>query len=128
MNNSIRTNTQPTWCPGCNNFILLSAVQKVIEKQIESGKRKEDFGIVCGIGCHGKIFDYLNLPGINTLHGRTAPTCLGMKLAKPDLNVIGFSGDGDAYAEGIEHLIQMARYNSDFKYIIHNNQVFALTL
>ena len=51
-----------------------------------------------------------------------------MKIAKPELNVFGFSGDGDAYAEGIEHLIHAAIYNSDFKYMVHNNQVFALTV
>jgi 2-oxoglutarate ferredoxin oxidoreductase subunit beta len=51
-----------------------------------------------------------------------------MKVAKPKLNVLGFSGDGDAYAEGMEHLIHMARYNSDIKYVVHNNQVFALTI
>ena len=51
-----------------------------------------------------------------------------MKIAKPELKVLGFSGDGDAYAEGMEHLIHMARYNSDVKYFVHNNQVFALTV
>lgn len=128
MSDSIRTSAPVTWCPGCFNFLLLSAVQKVIEEKIRNGKNKEDFGIVSGIGCHGKIFDYIDLSGINALHGRVIPTCIGMKLAKPNLNVIGFSGDGDAYSEGIEHLIHVARYNSDFKYIVHNNQVFALTL
>ncbi|MEI6731875.1 MAG: thiamine pyrophosphate-dependent enzyme, partial [archaeon] len=66
-------------------------------------------------------------PGMNTLHGRVPPTCIGIKLGKPNVSVFGFSGDGDAYAEGLDHTIQAARYNADFKYIIHNNQVFALT-
>jgi len=125
---SARTLAPVTWCPGCTNFLVLSAIQKFIEQQMQNGKKKEEFGIVSGIGCHAKIFDYLDLPGINTLHGRVVPTCMGLKLAKPELNVLGFSGDGDAYAEGMEHLIHMARYNSDFKYFVHNNQVFALTL
>jgi len=124
----IRTSAQATWCPGCSNFLILAAVQKIIEKYIEKGKKKDDFAIVAGIGCHAKIFDYLDIGGINTLHGRVAPTCLGIKLAKPNVSVLGFSGDGDAYAEGIEHLIHSARYNSDFKYLVHNNQVFALTM
>jgi len=51
-----------------------------------------------------------------------------MKIGNPNLNVLGFSGDGDAYAEGMEHLIHAARYNSNFKYFVHNNQVFALTV
>lgn len=127
-NTNVRTKANITWCPGCFNFMILAGVQKFFENQIKLGKKKEDFAIVTGIGCHGKIFDYLDIPGLNSLHGRVLPACLGMKIAKPNLNVIGFSGDGDAYAEGMEHLIHIARYNSNIKYLIHNNQVFALTI
>jgi 2-oxoglutarate ferredoxin oxidoreductase subunit beta len=118
----LETGIPSTWCPGCFNFMILAGVKKFLEKQ------KDKWAIVSGIGCHAKIFDYINLPGINSLHGRVLPTCLGMKIGRPDLNVLGFSGDGDAYAEGMEHLIHAARYNSNFKYIVHNNQVFALTV
>jgi len=120
---NIRTTTPNTWCPGCFNFQILAGVEQFLK-----GKDTRNFAIASGIGCHAKIFDYLNLPGINTLHGRVVPTCLGMKVAKPKLNVIGFSGDGDAYDEGIAHLIHAARYNSNFTYVVHNNQVFALTV
>lgn len=126
--NNLNTGILPTWCPGCFNFQILAGIKKGIEKEIKAGKKKDDFALVTGIGCHGKIFDYINLNGINTLHGRVLPTCLGMKVGNPNLNVIGFSGDGDAYAEGMEHLIHAARFNADIKYFIHNNQVFALTV
>ena len=125
---NVRTPVLSTWCPGCFNFQILAGVQKFLEDQIKNGKKKEDFAIVTGIGCHGKIFDYLDIPGLNSLHGRVLPAALGMKIAKPALNILGFSGDGDAYAEGMEHLIHMARYNSNIKYMVHNNQVFALTI
>src|SRR3989344_2288472 len=124
---NLNTNAKPTWCPGCFNFQILTGVKNVIFNELNSGKKRGEFAIVSGIGCHAKIFDYLNLNGINTLHGRVLPMCLGIKIGNPNLKVIGFSGDGDAYAEGIEHLIHMARYNADMKYIIHDNQVFALT-
>ena len=122
---NIKTKTTNTWCPGCFNFQILAGVQQFL-----TGKdlKKEKFAISSGIGCHAKIFDYINLPGLNTLHGRVIPTCLGMKVADPKLNVIGFSGDGDAYDEGIAHLLHAARYNSNFTYMVHNNQVFALTI
>ncbi|MBU2562358.1 MAG: 2-oxoacid:ferredoxin oxidoreductase subunit beta [Nanoarchaeota archaeon] len=125
---NISTKTKSTWCPGCYNFQILAGVKRVLNEKIKSEKDRQKWMIVSGIGCHGKIFDYLNLNGIHTLHGRVLPTCLGMKIGNPNLNVIGFSGDGDAYAEGMEHLIHAARYNSNFKYIVHNNQVFALTV
>ncbi len=128
MTDNLNTTTKPTWCPGCWNFQILAGIKNGIAEEIKTGKKKDDFAIVSGIGCHAKIFDYINLNGINTLHGRVPPTCIGIKVGNPNLNVIGFSGDGDAYAEGIEHLIHAARFNSDFKYFIHNNQVFALTV
>jgi len=127
-NNNLNTPTIPNWCPGCWNFQILAGIKKVIADEIKRGKEKDDFAIVSGIGCHAKIFDYINLNGINSLHGRVLPTCLGMKIGNPNLNVIGFSGDGDCYAEGMEHLIHAVRFNADFKYFVHNNQVFALTV
>lgn len=128
MTENLNTPITPTWCPGCWNFKILAGVKNYISSELQNGKKKEDFAIASGIGCHAKIFDYLNLNGINTLHGRVLPTCLGMKVGNPNLNVIGFSGDGDCYAEGMEHLIHAARFNSNFKYLVHNNQVFALTV
>ena len=122
---NLSTPTKPTWCPGCWNFQILAGVKNFLEK---SKIKRENIAIATGIGCHAKIFDYLNLNGINTLHGRVLPTCLGMKVGNPNLNVIGFAGDGDAYAEGMEHLNHAARYNADIKYFVHNNQVFALTV
>jgi len=128
MTDTLNTPTIPTWCPGCWNFQILAGIKNAINEELKKGKKKEDFALVAGIGCHGKIFDYVNLNGINTLHGRVLPTCLGIKVGNPNLKVLGFSGDGDCYAEGMEHLIHAARFNSDIKYFVQNNQVFALTV
>lgn len=121
----LATKTPSTWCPGCFNFQVLAGVKSAI---LNSGRKKSEIAIASGIGCHAKIFDYLDLNGINSLHGRVIPTCHGLKIGNPNLSVLGFSGDGDAYAEGMEHLIHAARYNSDFKYLVHDNRVFALTV
>ncbi len=125
---NILNKNMPTWCPGCFNYQIMAGFKNFLEKKIKSESDKKNWAIVSGIGCHGKIFDGINLNGINTLHGRVLPMCLGMKLASPNLNIFGFSGDGDAYAEGIEHLIHMARYNPNLTYTVHNNKVFALTV
>jgi 2-oxoglutarate ferredoxin oxidoreductase subunit beta len=125
---NLSTQVIPTWCPGCFNFQILAGVKNFLTKQIKTEEEKKNWAIVSGIGCASKIFDYINLNGIDTLHGRVLPTMLGMKMAKPKLNVLGFAGDGDAYAEGMEHLIHTARYNPNMKYLVHNNQVFALTV
>jgi 2-oxoglutarate ferredoxin oxidoreductase subunit beta len=121
------TKQEITWCPGCINFLIKQAIQQTMAELIKEGAKKEDFVSVVGIGCADKIFDYLDISGINGLHGRTLPTALGVKMSNPDLKVLAFSGDGGAYNEGMGHLIHECRHNSDMTFIVHNNRIFALT-
>jgi 2-oxoglutarate ferredoxin oxidoreductase subunit beta len=124
----IGTNYGITWCPGCGNFAILESVKRTISDLVNSGKyKKKDFAFVAGIGCHAKIYDYLDLSGIYGLHGRDLPTALGIKIGNPKLKVLVFAGDGDAYSEGMEHFIHAFRYNSDMTLIVHDNQSFSLT-
>ncbi|MBR9681405.1 MAG: 2-oxoacid:ferredoxin oxidoreductase subunit beta [Candidatus Altiarchaeota archaeon] len=124
----LTTKVPNTWCPGCTNFMLMAGVKKAVTELVNEGVfTKEQFTTVAGIGCHAKIYDYLNLSGFYGLHGRVPPVMAGLKLANPNLKVLGFSGDGDAFAEGMSHFIHFCRYNLDATYIIHNNQIFALT-
>jgi len=123
----IETKSKITWCPGCGNFGILNAVKNAISELVKEGMNENNIVIVSGIGCHGKISDYLKLNSFNALHGRVVPVLTGIKLANKNLIPIGFSGDGDSYAEGIAHLIHGAKRNSDVTVIIHNNGVFGLT-
>ena len=128
MKPNLSTKAENTWCPGCPNHMILESVKQTITKLIESGRQKQtDFAITTDIGCHAKIFDYLNLSGINCLHGRALPTAVGMKLGNPNLKVLAFAGDGAVYAEGISHFIHAFRYNADMTLILHDNQSFSLT-
>mgnify|MGYP001323047110 CR=1 FL=1 len=121
------TNFEITWCPGCYNFMILESMKRVMAELISEGTKQEDIAIVTGIGCHAKIFDYLNVSGFYSLHGRSIPIAMGMKLGNPNLNVIAFTGDGDNYSEGMEHFIHAGRFNCNMTLIVHDNQTFALT-
>ena len=124
----LSTKEPNTWCPGCTNNGILLAIKKALVELADEGKIDINKVVtVTGIGCHAKIFDYLNLSGFYSIHGRVLPTALGIKVANPDLTVIGFGGDGDTYAEGIAHFVHACRYNANITLIVHNNQVFALT-
>ncbi len=117
------TGAEITWCPGCTNFGIYTALRKFLD---ETGR--EDKVIVTGIGCHAKIYDYVDVSGYYSIHGRVVPAMVGIKFARPDLTVMGFAGDGDSYAEGVSHLVAAARLNPDVVLSVHNNQVFALTV
>ena len=121
------TPAQNTWCPGCGNFSLQFALKSVLGELEQSGMSLDDVVLVTGIGCHAKMADYLNVNSFYSIHGRTIPAAIGIKLANPRLKVICCAGDGDCYAEGLDHLIFAAKRNADITVIIHNNRVYGLT-
>lgn len=124
---ALATTAKNTWCPGCGNFAILSALQAVLRSLAAEGTPLENVVLVSGIGCHAKIVDYVNVNSFYSIHGRVTPVAEGIKLANPGLKVIGFAGDGDAYGEGLAHLVFAAKRNIDITMIIHNNRVYGLT-
>jgi len=123
----LATYAENTWCPGCGNFGILNAFKKAVRQLESSGVIRTDIAITAGIGCHAKIFDYLDLSGFYSIHGRSMATAQGMKLANPRLKVVAFAGDGDAYGEGIAHMVFAAKRNADITVIVHNNGTYGLT-
>ena len=124
----LATKSEVTWCFGCPDYMIMESAKRTIAKLIDEGKFKhEDFAICTDIGCHGKTFDYLNLSGIYSLHGRAIPTAIGMKLGNPNLKLLVFAGDGAVYSEGMDHFIHAFKYNADMTLILHDNQSFSLT-
>jgi 2-oxoglutarate ferredoxin oxidoreductase subunit beta len=121
------TPAQNTWCPGCGNFSIQFALKGVLEEMEKEGRSLDNFVLVTGIGCHGKMADYFNLNSFYSLHGRAVPAAAAIKIANPDLTVICCSGDGDSYAEGLDHLLFAAKRNIDITVIVHNNRVYGLT-
>ncbi len=123
----LNTPAKNTWCPGCGNFSILSAMRNVLAELDGEGFPIEKVVLVAGIGCHAKIVDYMNVNSFYSIHGRTIPVATAIKLANPDLKVICFSGDGDSLAEGLDHLIFAAKRNIDITLILHDNRVYGLT-
>ena len=114
----------PTWCTGCGDFGILSALKKAITTL---NLDLEQTVLATGIGCSSKIAQYVNTYRIETLHGRSLPVATGIKLANHNLTVIAEGGDGDGMGLGLGHFIHTARRNLDITYFIHNNQIYGLT-
>jgi 2-oxoglutarate/2-oxoacid ferredoxin oxidoreductase subunit beta len=124
----LTTKAKITWCPGCPNSSILVSFRQAVAELVNEGKlQPEKLVAFAGIGCHGKISDYLNVNSFTSLHGRLIPAMTGAKCANPELTIVGFSGDGDSMDEGVEHLVHAAKRNSDINLFIHDNRVFALT-
>ena len=112
------------WCPGCGNGILMRDVVVAIDNlKLE----REKVVIVSGIGCSSRAAGYLDFNTIHTTHGRAIPFATGIKLAKPELNVIVITGDGDCTAIGGNHLIHAARRNVELTVVVFNNNIYGMT-
>lgn len=118
------SSVKPTWCPGCGDFGILSAVKQGLA---EAGLAPHEVLMVSGIGCGSKLPDYAHVNGFMTLHGRPVPIATGAALANHGLKVITIHGDGDSMGLGMGHFIHTARRNLNITDLIQNNQIYGLT-
>ncbi|MDP3093889.1 MAG: thiamine pyrophosphate-dependent enzyme [bacterium] len=120
-----KTPAEIVWCKGCGNFGILESLQRAFQ---ELRLKSNEIFAVYGIGCHGHMANYLNVNSFEGIHGRAIPLAIGAKIANKGLRVLAIAGDGDQLAEGGNHLIHASRKNPDITCLIHNNQLYSLTV
>lgn len=115
-----------TLCVGCGHD---SITNHIISAYFQSGVNPFDVAKLSGIGCSSKTPAYFlsSSHGFNSIHGRMAPVAVGVKLANPDLQLIGVSGDGDTASIGLGGFAHLIRRNIPMVYIVENNGVYGLT-
>ncbi len=112
------------WCPGCGHGTVLNSLLRAVE---QLGMSKNEIVMASGIGCSSRIGGYVDFHTLHTLHGRALAFATGVKLSKPELNVIVPMGDGDALAIGGNHFIHACRRNIDITAIVMNNRIYGMT-
>jgi 2-oxoglutarate ferredoxin oxidoreductase subunit beta len=70
---------------------------------------------------------YVDFNTMHTTHGRALAFATGLKMARPQMEVIVVMGDGDALAIGGNHFIHAARRNIDLTAIVVNNNIYGMT-
>jgi 2-oxoglutarate/2-oxoacid ferredoxin oxidoreductase subunit beta len=118
------TADHPTWCPACGDFAVLASFYKVLEKR---QLPHENIVTLAGIGCSSRFPYFVNSHGAHFIHGRAVPLASAISLARPDLHVFLFGGDGDGFSIGGNHLDHGARKNIRLTYVIMDNFVYGLT-
>ncbi len=112
------------WCPGCGDYAILSAIQKMMP---DLDIPRERIVFVSGIGCSSRFPYYMNTYGFHTIHGRAPAIATGLRVARPDLKVFVVTGDGDGLSIGGNHLLHVLRRNVNVTILLFNNRIYGLT-
>jgi len=119
-----KSEVKPIWCPGCGDYSVLAAVTRAFATM---GLEKHNTAVVSGIGCSSRIPAYTSAYGFHGVHGRALAAAGGLKLARPELTVVVFGGDGDGFSIGGNHFLHACRRNVDMTYVVMDNQVYGMT-
>lgn len=119
-----KSDVKPIWCPGCGDYSVLAAVTRALANM---GLARHRTAVVSGIGCSSRIPAYTSVYGFHGVHGRSLAAASGLKLARPDLTVLVFGGDGDGFSIGGNHFLHACRRNVDLTYVVMDNQVYGMT-
>jgi 2-oxoglutarate ferredoxin oxidoreductase subunit beta len=112
------------WCAGCGIGIVMGSILRSVQKlELE----QDDVAVISGIGCTGRMPVYMDFNTMHTTHGRALAFATGLKLARPEMEIIVVMGDGDALAIGGNHFIHAARRNIDLTAIVVNNNIYGMT-
>ena len=112
------------WCAGCGIGIVMGSILRSVQKmELE----QDDVAVISGIGCTGRMSVYMDFNTMHTTHGRALAFATGLKMARPEMEIIVVMGDGDALAIGGNHFIHAARRNIDLTAIVVNNSIYGMT-
>lgn len=120
-----RRDRLPTiFCAGCGNGTVINCTLSAVSSM---GWKREETVFVSGIGCSSRAPGYIQSDSLHTTHGRALAFATGIKLARPSLNVVVFTGDGDLAAIGGNHFIHACRRNVDMTVVCMNNFIYGMT-
>ncbi|MCK9329915.1 MAG: 2-oxoacid:ferredoxin oxidoreductase subunit beta [Candidatus Cloacimonetes bacterium] len=112
------------WCAGCSHGIVLGSTIRAVA---ELNLAKDDVTMISGIGCSSRMPVYADFNTCHSIHGRAIAFATGVKLFKPEQNVLVVTGDGDATAIGGNHFIHACRRNINLTILILNNNIYGMT-
>jgi 2-oxoglutarate ferredoxin oxidoreductase subunit beta len=112
-------------CPGCG---IGQVIHTTLTACDELGLTSENTVWVQGVGCSSRItYTLWKGDNIDAHHGRIFAVATGMKLSRPDLNFICFTGDGDCASIGGNHFLHACRRNLDVTALMFNNAIYGMT-
>ena len=113
----------PVLCPGCAHERITHTLDKAFQNM---GLAGHQIVLVSDIGCSGLFYTFFHTHAMHGLHGRALTYAAGLKMARPELNVIVTMGDGGQGIGGA-HLLAACRRNLNMTLLVLNNFNFGMT-
>ena len=123
MNSLLNAARPPLLCPGCAHERITRSLDQAFQSM---GLAGHQIVIVSDIGCSGLFDTFFNTHAMHGLHGRALTYATGLKMSRPELNVVVTMGDGGQGIGGA-HLLAACRRNLDVTLLILNNFNFGMT-
>jgi len=120
---TFRNQTPYPFCPGCGHGTILDRLDQAL---VALGRGPDEVVIVSDIGCSGLSDQYFATSAFHGLHGRSITYATGIKLARPELEVVVVMGDGGTGIGGA-HLLNAARRNIGITVLVFNNFNYGMT-
>jgi len=123
MNSLLNAGRPPVFCPGCTHERITHTLDQTFSQM---GLAGHQIALVSDIGCSGLFDTFFHTHAMHGLHGRALTYAAGLKMARPELNVIVTMGDGGQGIGGA-HLLAACRRNINLTLLILNNFNFGMT-
>ena len=123
MDSLVNTERPLVFCPGCSHELIVRALDNAFTN---IGFTGEQVAIVSDIGCSGLVDTFFNTHALHGLHGRALTYATGLKMARPELNIVVTMGDGGLGIGGA-HLLSTCRRNIDLTLLVFNNFNYGMT-
>jgi 2-oxoglutarate/2-oxoacid ferredoxin oxidoreductase subunit beta len=123
MDSLLNDTRPPVFCPGCSHERITHTLDKAFQNM---GLADHQIAMVSDIGCSGLFDTFFNTHALHGLHGRALTYAAGLKLGRPDLNVVVTMGDGGQGIGGA-HLLAACRRNLNLTLLVLNNFNFGMT-
>ena len=123
MSNLLNESRPLVFCPGCSH----ERIARILDKSFQNmGLKGNQIVMVSDIGCSGLFDTFFNTHAMHGLHGRALTYATGLKLSRPELNVVVTMGDGGMGIGGA-HILSACRRNLDLTLLVLNNFNFGMT-
>jgi pyruvate/2-oxoacid:ferredoxin oxidoreductase beta subunit/Pyruvate/2-oxoacid:ferredoxin oxidoreductase gamma subunit len=123
MDSLLNSDRSPVFCPGCAHDKVLHTLDKALSGMGYEGR---EVVIVTDIGCCGLFDLFFDTHAFHGLHGRALTYATGIKMARPELEVIVIMGDGGLGIGGA-HVLSTCRRNIDVTLLVLNNFNYGMT-